>query len=175
MISVSFETIVPESFKDGVIRVYLLNEARKIITQIKKDFARTVKTWETKPKFEPDLGFTLTTLRVGVFTEDENYVRVSEGTKGVPRVARGAGLAVDGKPKALTIVPYITKSPPGQLDAQKGGAEEGPIILRKYALNAGKIKPRKFDELVYDEWKDKMADLFQAALDAAALKTGYAI
>lgn len=175
MINVSFEAIVPDPFNAGVIRVYILNEARKIITQIKKDFARTVKTWETKPKFENDLGFTLNTLRVGVFTEDENYARVSEGTKGKPRVARGAGLATDGKAKALKIVPYITKSPPGQIDAQSGGAEEGPIIFRKYALNAGKIKPRKFDELVFEIWDEKMADLFQAALDAAAIKTGYAI
>ena len=175
MINVSFEAIVPAPFHEGVLRLYVLNEARKIITRIKNDFSRTVKTWESKPKFEQDLGFTTTTLRVGVFTEDENYARVSEGTIGKPRVARGAGIAIDGKPKALTIVPYIAKTTPGEIDAGPGGAEEGPIIFRKYALNAGKIKARKFDDLVYDIWEDKMAEEFQAAFDAAALKTGYAI
>lgn len=167
MISVSFEAIVPAPFTEGVLRLYILNEARKIITQIKKDFARTVKTWETKPKFEQDLGFTTKELRVGVFTEDKNYERVSEGTDAKPRVAR--------KGKALTILLYDAKSPPGQIDAQPGGAHAEPIIFRKYALNAGKIRPRKFDELVYDIWEDKMAEQFQAAFDAAALKTGYAI
>lgn len=175
MINVSFETIIPAPFNDGILRLYILNEARKIITKIKKDFDKTVKTWTTKPKFEKDLGFTRDVLRVGVFTKDENYRRVSEGVKGKPRVARGAGLAVDGKPKALTIFPYIAKSPPGQLEAGSGGADDSVVFVRKYALDAGKIRPRNFDKLVYDEWKDKMPDMFQAAMDAAAISTGYAI
>jgi hypothetical protein len=175
MISVSFDAIVPAPFNAGIIRLYILNEARKIMTDIKKDFDRTVKTWTTKPKFEKNVGFGTSRLSIEVGTDDANYRRVSDGTVGKPRIARGAGLAVDGKPRALTILPYAAKTIPGQIDAGAGGYAEGPIIFRKYALNAGKIRPRKFEDLIFEKWEDEMAERFQAALDAAAIRTGYAI
>ena len=89
-------------------------------------------------------------------------------------IGRGKGIAIDGRAKALKIVPYIAKTNLGDIDAVPGGAEEGPIIFRKYALNAGKIRPRKFEELVYEEWEDKFGESLQVALDTAAVKTGYA-
>jgi hypothetical protein len=81
---------------------------------------------------------------------------------------------VDGKAKALKILPYTEKSVPGQIDARPGGYDEEPIIFRRYALEAGKIRPRKFDDLVFEEWEDKMPERIQEAVDAAAVKTGYA-
>lgn len=174
MINVYFDPIIPEPFNEGVMRVWLLNEGRKIATAIKKDFERTVKTWDSKPKFEKHVGFTKENLTIKVWTEDQKYAWVSEGTRGKPRVARGEGLAVDGKAKALKLVPYIPKTSPDDIDAKPGGAEEGPIIFRRYALNAGKITPRKFDELVYAEWDDEFGESLQTALNTAATKTGYA-
>ncbi|KKM86925.1 hypothetical protein LCGC14_1274040 [marine sediment metagenome] len=175
MISVHFEAIIPAPFNEGVMRVYLLNEGRKIATAIKRDFERTVKTWNTKPKFEKDVGFTRDALTIDVFTEDENYRRVSEGVKSKPRVARGIGPGMSGKgAKALTIFPYSKKTTPGIIDAKPGGAAKGPIIFRRYALLAGEIEPRKFDETVEEEWDDKFPERLQIALDTAATKTGYA-
>lgn len=175
MISVYFDPIIPEPFNEGVIRVWLLNEGRKIATAIKKDFGRTVKTWNSKPKFESQVGFTKDNLTIKVWTEDQKYAWVSEGTTGKPRVARGVGEGLVGEgAKALKIVPYIAKTDVGDIDAHAGGAEEGPIIFRRYALDAGKIAPRKFDELVYEEWEDEFGEVLQVALDTAALKTGYA-
>lgn len=175
MIGVTFEPIIPAPFNDGVIRVYLLNEGRKIVTAIKKDFERTVETWNTKPKFEKHVGFRKDNLDMDVWTEDENYRRVSEGVKSKPRVARGVSPGMAGKgAKALKIVPYITKTIPGVIDAKAGGAESGPIIFRRYALLSGAIEPRKFDETVEEEWDDKLPDRLQVALNTAATKTGYA-
>ena len=175
MISVYFEPIVPEPFREGVIRVYLLNEARKISTEIKKTFERTTKTWDHKVKFQKEVGFGAANLKIAVFTEDELYATVSEGATGKPRVAHGQGLAIDGKPRALTLIPYIPKTTPGKLDAKAGGRDESqPVSLRKYALEAGKIEPRKFDELVFDIWDEALPERLQEALDAAAQKTGYA-
>ena len=175
MISVYFDTIIPAPFNEGVMRVYLLNEGRKIATAIKRDFERTVKTWDTKPKFEKDVGFRKDNLDIEVFTEDENYRRVSEGVKSKPRVARGVGSGLAGKgAQALKIVPYVKKTTPGVIDAKPGGAEAGPIIFRRYALLAGAIEPRKFDETVEKEWDDKFPERLQTALNTAATKTGYA-
>lgn len=166
MIGVYFDPIIPPPFSVGVIRLYLLNEGRKISTEIKKDFERSTKTWSAKPRFEKEVGFTAHQLTINVFTTDENYERVSEGTIGKPRVAR--------KKKALTIIPYKSKTVPGQLDARPGGEQPGPIIFRRYALEAGKIEKRKFDDLINEEWDPKMADRLQEAMDAAAVKTGFA-
>lgn len=175
MISVYFDPIIAPPFNEGVMRVYLLNEARKISTEIKKDFDRTTKTWDHKVKFQKKVGFGAEALKIEVFTEDELYALVSEGAKGKPRVAHGQGLAVDGRPRALTLVPYIPKTTPGELDAQSGGRDESqPVSFRKYALEAGKIKPRKFDELVFEIWDEALPERLQEALDAAAQKTGYA-
>lgn len=174
MISIYFEPIIAPPFNQGILRLYVLNEGRKILTEIKNDFQRTVKTWDHKPKFEKNIGFSTAALKLEVFTDDENYARVSDGTDSKPRVARGAGIAIDGKPKALKILPYSEKTTPGEIDAGPGGFEEGPIIFRKYALDAGKIRARKFDELIFEIWDEKLPERLQAALDAAAQKTGYA-
>ena len=175
MINVQFDPVIPAPFNEGVMRVWLLNEGRKIATAIKKDFDRTVKTWDSKPKFEKHVGFTQTTLTIKVWTEDQKYAWISEGTTGKPRVARGVGEGMVGTgAKALKIVPYIPKTTVGKIDAHAGGAEEGPIIFRRYALQAGKIKPRKFDKLVYDEWDEEFGESLQTALNTAAMKTGYA-
>lgn len=174
MIGVYFDPIVAPPFNEGVIRLYMLNEARLIATRIKKDFDRTTKTWDHKPKFQKKVGFGATALKIEVFTEDALYAIVSEGSEGKPRVARGQGLAIDGKPRALTLIPYTPKTTPGELDAKPGGPDESqPIPLRKYALNAGKIAPRKFDDLVFEIWDEQMAEQIQKALEAAAQKTGY--
>jgi len=171
MISVSFQAIVAPPFNEGVLRLEMLNAARKISRQIKKDFERSTKTWSNKPKFVIDIGFGAEALQMGVFTNDENYARVSDGVEGKPRVARGLG---GGKgAKALKIVPYTPKTVPGKLDAREGGEQEGPIIFRRYALEAGNIKERKFDTLVSEIWEEKLPEELQAAIDRAAVKTGY--
>lgn len=175
MINVYFDPIIPAPFNEGVIRVWWLNEGRKIATAIKKDFERTVKTWDSKPRFEKRVGFTKNKLTIKVWTIDQKYAWVSKGTKAKPRVARGVGPGLIGKgAKALKIVPYIAKTTGESLDARPGGAQEGPIIFRRYALNAGEIKPRKFDDLVYEEWEDEFGESLQVALNSAAEKTGYA-
>lgn len=175
MIGVYFEPIIAPPFNDGVIRLYILNEGRKILTEIKKDFQRSVDTWQSKPKFEKEIGFSTTELKLHVYTVDENYVRVSEGTKAKPRVARGVGPGLLTKgAKALKLVPYDPKTTPGELDAKEGGVAGGPIIFRRYALESGEIKARKFDDLVFEIWDEAMPERIQEAMDAAAIKTGYA-
>ncbi len=175
MIGIYFESIIAPPFNEGLLRLHMLNEGRKIMTAIKKDFGKTVETWNTKPKFESEIGFSKTQLKLHVFTEDENYARVSEGTKGKPRVARGIGPGMaDAGAKALTIFPYIPKTTAGTLKAKTGGAAEGPITFRRYALLAGKIEPRKFDDLVAEIWEEKLPERLQQAFDAAADASGYA-
>jgi len=175
MISVYFEPIIPEPFNEGLLSLFMVNEGRKIANEIERDFKRTVATWKTKPKFTKEVHFSKSELLIEVSTDDENYRRVSEGTAGKPRVARGVGPFGTSGAKALTIIPYIPKTVPGKIDARSGGdVEGGPIIFRRYALNAGKIKPRDFDFFIQELWDKKFAARLQKALDAAAAKSGIA-
>lgn len=175
MIGIYFEPIIAPPFNEGLLRLHMLNEGRKIMTEMKKDFGRTVKTWNTKPKFEHEIGFSKTQLKLYVFTEDENYARVSEGTKGKPRFAKGIGPGMaDAGAKALTIFPYTPKTTAGVLNAKPGGAAEGPITFRRYAILAGEIEPRKFDDLVYEIWEEKLPERLQQTFDTAADASGYA-
>jgi len=173
MISVYFEEILSPPFNIGVLRLYVLNEARKISTEMKRDFDRTVSTWDQKPRFSKDVNFGKDKLSIEVGTDDVNYRRVSEGTTGKPRVARGwTGV---GGAKAIKLVPYIPKTVPGQIDARAGGeVEGGTIVYRAYTLNTGGIKARGFDELIQEIWEPKFAERLQVALDAAAVSTGFA-
>ena len=191
MIKIFFDAVISPPFNEGIVRLQILNEARKISTEMKRDFERTVSTWETKPKFSTDIGFSRDLLSVETGTDDENYRRVSEGVEGKPRVARGFEITSQITPttkaerpfrvassrgaSALTIIPYIAKTTPGNIDAHAGGRVEGaPIIFRRYALNAGKIEARNFDLLIQEKWLTLWPDRLQSALDNAAVKTGFA-
>jgi hypothetical protein len=191
VIRVFFDEVVSPPFNEGTLRLQILNEARKIAREIRRDFERTVSTWETKPVFSVDLGFSKDLLSVDVVTDDENYRRVSEGVEGTPRVARGFEITSQITPttraarpfrvpssrgaSALTLFPYIPKTTPGDIDAHAGGRVEGtPPIFRRYALNAGKIEARNFDLLIQEKWLALWPDRFQQALDNAAAKSGFA-
>jgi len=191
MIKIFFDAVISPPFNEGIVRLQILNEARKISTEMKRDFERTVSTWETKPEFSAEIGFSKDLLSVEVGTNSENYRRVSEGVEGKPRVARGFDVSfqltstIRGErpfrvlssqgAKALTIFPYIPKTTPGHIDAHAGGRIEGaPVIFRRYALNAGKIEARNFDLLIQEKWLPLWPDRLQSALDNAAIKTGFA-
>lgn len=172
MISVYFDAIIAPPFDAGVFRLYLLNESRKIATEMKRDFDRTVSTWDTKPKFTKEVDFGAEILSIEVGTDDDIYRFVSDGTDAKPRVARGYG-GVPGA-KAIKMVPYSPKTFPGNIDATAGGETPGSTpIYRRYALNAGKIRPRDFDGLIQELWNVKFAERMQKAVDNAAIKTGY--
>lgn len=168
-VNVQFTPILPEPFREGTIRLYLLNEIRKINVEIKKDFGRTVATWKKKPKFEsysPSLAGGV--IQIGVFTEDENYARISEGVEGGIR-------ELDPNKKAFALpAVYAPKTIPGVIDAVHGG-ESGVSFVGKRVLEWDGIRAREFDVLIKELWEDKLPDRLQEAFDNAAIKSGHSI
>lgn len=164
-----FNAILPPEFKEGVIRVWLLNEIRKINVEIKKDFRRTVATFKKKPKFTsypPSLAGGV--IRIGVYTSDEHYVRLSEGVEAGER-------ELDPNKTAFRLPAiYAPKTIPGVIDAVHGG-ESGVSYTRKRVLPWPGITARKFDELIAEIWEDKLPERLQEALDQAALNSGHSI
>ena len=162
-----FKAILPPEFKEGVVRVWLLNEIRKINVEIKKDFQRTVATFRKKPKFKsypPSLAGGV--IRIGVYTNDEHYARLSEGVEAGIRE-----LSPDKKAFRLPAV-YAPKTIVGVIDAVHGG-ESGVSYTRKRILPWPGIEARKFDELIAEIWEDKLPERLQEALDQAALRSGH--
>ena len=73
--------IKPSKLKVDAIRLELLNEMRKVGTEVKKDFEKTTKTWKHKPKFVQSISLKPPGPELFVYTEDEIYMFVDEGTK----------------------------------------------------------------------------------------------
>ena len=187
-IGVKFEPILPPEFKEGVIRLHMLNTGRKIGRGIRQDFQRTVSTFEHKPEFVLNVGFPGTQLKVEVFTTDFNYIRISEGSEG--------GTTVLSPLKTAWILPatYTAKTIPGVINARSGGASEHVRFIKRgikklggypsfpsekppkfvrNALGFKGIKPRKFDETVLKIWEPKFEEMLQEGLDHAAEMTGH--
>lgn len=169
-VSIKFDEIVPEKFDPGVFRLYLLTEARRIGREIRTDMARPTETWDSKVKFDMKVGLARNTVSVTVESFDENYVRVSEGTKKreEPVVPVGPGV------KALAIpMTYTSKTLPGTLDARAGGY--GDDVIYRKSMDPEPIAPRKFDEQVKELWDPKFPERVQEALEIAADKSGFGV
>lgn len=139
--------IPKELLNEDAVRMELLNALRAEGRAIRKDLEATVKTWNTKPKFEIKVSLSRSAGGyVIVGTDDEIYGYVNDGTKPHPmgpivpqtrrRWAAGTAGGVGGQyrkaAKALTIPTGGTtpKTTPGKLTSRKG-RRKGPVILRK--------------------------------------------
>lgn len=166
MVAVTFDAILPDPFKKGVIRIWLLNELRVIATEIKEDLAKPTETWSKQVSFSKKVSLAGGLASVDVTTTDKRYVWVSEGTKLHDIVPKSEGTALKYPGT------YDAKTLPGVLHAEE--AVVGPDIYSPYAVHPG-IEPRNFDQEVKKIWDDKFPERMQIALELAADKTGYAM
>lgn len=165
MVGIQFDAILPEQFRSGTVRLYLLTEARKIARDLRKDFEATVQTWNRKPEFETIVSLAGGSMTVGCETDDEIYGYVNYGTQ--------THFVFPVRKKALKFPGvYYAKSTPGVLGASQGGG--GGAEFAKYAWVRG-IEPRDFEGTIKNKWEDEFERRFQEALEVAADRTGYGL
>ena len=111
--------------------------------EIKKQFNKTTKTWKHKVKFEKKKDYQPHLLTVVVFTEDEIYGYVHEGTKphkirakNVPRLAFVWG--GKGSYRSATVPRWI-----GSRGASVSGA-----LVRPVEVNHPGTEAREFSEVI---------------------------
>lgn len=118
------------------------------------DLQATVATWKHKPEFkiEAKLG------RRDVYTEDEIYGYVNDGTKPhqiLPKNGSVLRIGVGGRPK--TVV--------GALRSNKGAAPKS-FAYAKGVHHPGS-EARKFDEAVQKKWDKQLPEIMQRSIDSA--------
>jgi hypothetical protein len=165
-VSVGFQPIVPEPMKEGVARLYLLSEIRKVGVMVRKDFEKTTDTWKRKVKFKHHATFSSGQLAIEVYTDDPIYGIVSEGTP---------SRTITPKRKKAIRIPgtYTAKTVPGVLSSKSGGYSGDEVIVS--VAYDHKIEPRKFDETVGKEWEEKFGEEMSKRIEGLADHLGYAI
>jgi len=170
--TVNLTAIVPKPFNQGAFRLHLLNVARKVRTGVKRDFERTVETFESKPKFETALKFSVDELRIDVFTNDENYRSIVEGTS-----EHDITLS-PGKRAFFFHSDFVSKTMPGVI-----GSREGSEGVNEVFVNPGQdrtmkitgITPREFDKVIADKWQPVFEEIVQEELDLAVEDSGHSL
>lgn len=158
-----WKVIKPKRMRDDRLRLELLNAMGKVGTAMKKDYERTVRTWNEKPEFE-----TVESLKGGptllVGTDDVVYKYVDEGTKAHIIRAKNA-------PRLAFPSVYRAKTDPGKLDAHAGGPS-GDTVFAVQVQHPG-TEPRDFTKIIQEKWEPKFREAMQQAMVRAARESGH--
>ncbi len=162
--------IKPKALNKKGMRLALLNAIRKQGTVIKKEFEKTTATWEKPVKFEQ-----ITSLRgpgpeLLVFTDNEIYGYVNDGTRPhpiFPKKAKALRFQWGGKGS------YTPKTAPRVIGSKAGGSS-GPIVHRPYVQHPG-TEGRHFDEEIEKLMRPRFKRAMEKAMGDARKKSGHAI
>jgi hypothetical protein len=169
-----FKTVKPKRLKDKAIRLTLLNAMRRAGTQVRKEFEKTTKTWDEKPKFETAVSLTGPGPVLMVATDDKVYNWVNNGTNvGKPKYPIIAGYWT-GKSQARALRfqgTYTAKTVPGVIGSRNGGPS-GDVVTRVMVMHPG-IEPRHFDEDIEKLWQPRFKRLMEEAMKDAAKESGH--
>ena len=166
--------IKPAKLKEDALRLKLLNAIRKQGTQIKAEFDKTTATWEHDVKFKTEVSLALDGPAAFVFTDDEIYGYVNNGTKPHPIFA-GIYTGKSNK-KALSFQwggkgSYRAKTRPRVIGSTAGGPT-GPRVARPYVDHPG-TKGRHFDEVIEKDQQPKFKRRMEQAMREAARASGH--
>jgi hypothetical protein len=160
-----FKAIRPARLKGDKLRLHLLNEMRKIGRDIKRDFERTVRTWEEKPEFEILISLS-GGITVVVETNSEIYRYVDKGTE--------PHLILPVSAKVLHFKSnFIPKTQPGVIDSGPGGSG-GEDVFAAYVFHPG-IKAREFEKTIYRKWRRLFKRRMEEAMKRGVAASGHRI
>jgi len=128
------------------------NSMRRVATQVRKDYARTTRTWEHKVEFHEAVSISGPGPLLHVWTDDDIYRYVDEGTR--PHEI-WAGIYT-GKSEAKVLAfpgTFRPKTQPGVLGSSSG-SRGGPMIFRPYVQHPGS-KGRGFSALIEKKWRPR--------------------
>jgi hypothetical protein len=136
------------------------------VDEVHRDFVSSARTLTHQPRFHKEKArLQGNVVRGSVWTDDENYGRLNEGTKD--------HLASGGRRVLMSFYPkYTPKTTPGRLMARSGGGFGKKVFAYggpKRWLVRG-IEPRKFDETIAAKNQPIFIRNAQAALNAALTK-----
>ena len=168
------KAIKPGPFKADAIFRRMKQAAERSAELAEKEFAKTYKTWDHKPRFQKKVKVGGRGITWEVWTDDQIYTWVSGGT-GLygPKHAK---YPIPKKGPGFLAFPsgYKAKTTPNLLFSKSGGSFWPMVFMTGQVMHPG-IEPRNFDMVVmayvnpwYVKW---MAD----ALKVGARESGHSI
>lgn len=123
-----------------------------IAEEAKKDFEKTVSTWDNKPEFEIDVR----PRSYAIITDDEVYGFVDKGTRPhkIP-VGELGFLAFRGGYQAKTM-PRVIQS--------RGGGASGDMVFTTKDIQHPGTEAREFTKTILDKWQDELPKRMKIAL-----------
>lgn len=119
---------------------------------IVKDLNKTTETWKRRPKFK----IKITTKRIDVFTDDDIWNMLDEGTR--------PHLILPKRGKMLRFqAGYSAKTRPGSLSSAGGGAS-GPVVWAQGVRHPGTVA-RRWTEKAQQESAKRYPARVQAKID----------
>lgn len=97
--SIKVKPILPIKFKVSAITDALEDLVRETVDEIDKDYAKTVKTWKTKPDFDKSVKRTKSSITGEVSTTNKIYKYLDRGTR-----VRFAVMSQNFRPKTRSNV-----------------------------------------------------------------------
>ena len=171
------KSIKPARLRDKDMRLTLLNAMRKAATPIKKDLAKPTSNWHHKVKFDVLVSLTGSGPVVYVYTEDQIYQWINEGTgdkgdKSGPGYPIFAGYYTGKSDKKVLAFPSMStpKTKPGSMEAGPGSS--GPIDVHVPYVTHHGVKPRDFTGQVRKEREPWFKRQMEAAMRETRNKSG---
>lgn len=165
-----FRVIRPDKMKIDAVRLEVLNEMRKVGTEVKRDFEGTVSNWkpENKPGFSAavSLAAGAPTLIVVATGNTEIYGYVSRGTEAHIILPRNSS-------KLVFQTGYKSKTQPGSLRSGPS-SYSGPVVYSDGVIHPGN-EPRDFEGQIEEKYQSIFADRVAMAIERGVKKSGHAI
>jgi hypothetical protein len=126
-----------------------LDTVNQVLDQADKDFAQTYSTFTTKPTFTKVPARNQSgVIRGEVFTTNENYRRLDQGTTKHDVGLRRQLMAFHPARQNKTIPGYVGSQRGGPLVGTGPRGKHGAKLVRRGPWEVGGIEPRKFSETV---------------------------
>jgi hypothetical protein len=169
---IKFKPIKPGDFKSRAFEQELRKAVQDVGRDMRKNFERPVSTWNHRPSFRMMNITGGSRIGVEVFTENDIFAWVSQGTNGP------GGSWYPIRPRGNNYLHYQAyyrrKTAPGTLASSSGG-KYGGWLVRSRVRHPGIRSPRRFDEQVARLALPILAVRVEQAMGSARSQSGHAI
>jgi len=141
---VLWKAIIPKKLTIRQIRSELEKELDKQAGLLQKEFEKTTATWDHQVTFNQRTNLASGAVTAEVWTDDEIYGYVNDGTRPHEIRPRNAKVLVFQSG-------YSAKTSPGKV-ASRGGGASGPLVFSKGVNHPG-TKARNFDDAIQKKRK----------------------
>lgn len=161
---VKIEAIVPDEFRlQDPIRLEILNATESYARYIRRQMKKPTITWTHKPTFKIQKAGPRAdgSVSSAAYTEDENYVRIDQGTKPHSISPRNYPY--------LALKNTTPKTTPNSLEARPGQTLSPPSKVYHTVEHPG-ITPRNFTEEVRNKAEKAYPDQIDMAVRKGLMK-----